>query len=655
MSVMEAETKTSILRLRIPMTTAWGAIAGLILAAAAARGQTPAPAPARSLGAPSPNATIFVDPDVRVSYDGDVAHMEAYGAASTTNPNILLAGGELIFPGRALVVTETRLYRSADAGATWTPIPLPNEVNGGWDNAFVSGEENTSYFVTSNIERGPTVYSTLDGGKTWSSTVLAAAKNWDRPHLGVDRTNGPRRGRLYVAGEAGDGVRIMTSSDHGQTFTAPVLACAKPPGWNAATSASPMVLGDGTLVVPCLPYPSYPERSTWSDSEVGLVTSGDGGSTFTPFRRMGIEHRSLTGPMYEARVRGDVLMSGNFMQGPSFAAAPPEGPFPDRIYAAWQDFGPASGSHLLLSWSADRGASWSAPARVDSSRPGPGDASGPRQGVPMIGVNRDGVVGIAWFDTRSASDGKGYDVYFTASRDGGRTLLPPVRVSSATSRPARGQNIVPAPSLSKPAANGEVLVTMDSPFSMRATGGDYSSLAVDAAGHFHPFWADARSGTWQLYTATVRVFGDSGMSALTADAAASSGGPCAQDSERLGFLFGEPAWDASASEVTVPVRLRNNSPKTIAVPIRVEVSPTMPKGQWTKVLAGAADLVPRILDPSRAALGESATFVYPASISSPLFPNGVTAPLEWRLRVSTPEFMELAIRTRITTTGCSAK
>src|SRR5580700_2470306 len=45
-------------------------------------------------------AQIFVDADVRVSHDGDAVHMETYISASATNPDLLLAGGEVIFPGR---------------------------------------------------------------------------------------------------------------------------------------------------------------------------------------------------------------------------------------------------------------------------------------------------------------------------------------------------------------------------------------------------------------------------------------------------------------------------------------------------------------------------------------------------------------------------
>jgi hypothetical protein len=280
---------------------------------------------------------VFVDPDVRVSHDGNIVHTEAYVSASATKPNLLLAGGELIFPDRRANATEAQIYRSGDAGARWSPVLLPDEVNGGWDNGIASGPDGIAYFVTSNSERGLTVYRTTDGGITWASTVLREANGWDRPHVAVDNTSSAFSGSFYVAGKAEDGVRVLRSSDGGKTFLPSVTACPHPQGWNAATSASPLVLGDGTLIVPCMPYPNDPERATWVDAEVGIVRSRDGGKTFSPYRKIFVAHRSSARQVYAARARGTVLLSGNFMLGPAFAVAPPTGLFADRIYAVWQD------------------------------------------------------------------------------------------------------------------------------------------------------------------------------------------------------------------------------------------------------------------------------------------------------------------------------
>ena len=48
---------------------------------------------------------------------------------------------------------------------------------------------------------------------------------------------------------------------------------------------------------------------------------------------------------------------------------------------------------------------------------------------------QDGIVGVTWYDTRDSKDGSQFHEYFTASLDGGKSFLPPVRVSSAPSTP----------------------------------------------------------------------------------------------------------------------------------------------------------------------------------------------------------------------------
>jgi hypothetical protein len=135
---------------------------------------------------------IFVDPDVRVSYDGDVVHMETYVSASATDPDLLIAGGEVMVPGRRLNASEARIYRSTDGGARWSPTLLPDEVNGGWD--IVSSLGANAYFITNNFDKGLTVYRTNDGGLTWNPTILSNAIGWDRPQAAVDVTESPYRG-----------------------------------------------------------------------------------------------------------------------------------------------------------------------------------------------------------------------------------------------------------------------------------------------------------------------------------------------------------------------------------------------------------------------------------------------------------------------------
>jgi hypothetical protein len=121
------------------------------------------------------------------------------------------------------------------------------------------------------------------------------------------------------------------------------------------------------------------------------------------------------------------------------------------------------------------------------------DASPGRPGPvhnPIIAVNRRGVVAISWYDARE--DPRSYrdsfrcqHVYFAASLDGGSTVLPDVKVSSA-------ENCPDTP------ANGEAGARWKA-------GGDYHGLAAAADGRFHLLWADSREGIYQLRTAHVEI------------------------------------------------------------------------------------------------------------------------------------------------------
>jgi hypothetical protein len=133
---------------------------------------------------------------------------------------------------------------------------------------------------------------------------------------------------------------------------------------------------------------------------------------------------------------------------------------------------------VLVQRSDDRGESWSQPLRLNHSETA-------HSFTPSITVNKDGVIGVSWYEIHDKSC---FDVYFTASLDSGKTFLPEVRVSSATSCPDTPQN--------------------KGAFDLGTTfgaGGDYSGLAATSDGIFHLVWSDARTGIYRLRTASVAV------------------------------------------------------------------------------------------------------------------------------------------------------
>ena len=187
--------------------------------------------------------------------------------------------------------------------------------------------------------------------------------------------------------------------------------------------------------------------------------------------------------------KGTVL--GNANAEPALAIDATGGRFADRLYVIWPDR--RSGhSRIMFSSSADRGRTWSAARAIDDVAP----TTLTDQFMPEIAVNKDGVVGVTWYDRRDHPDNLGWDVRFTASVDGGATFLPSVKVSEhGTSFPA-GTSREPRTGRAQIDAGRDSFTFM---------GGDTAGLAADASGVFHAVWVDNHTGVPQVWSATVSM------------------------------------------------------------------------------------------------------------------------------------------------------
>jgi hypothetical protein len=306
------------------------------------------------------------------------------------------------------------------------------------------------------------VWFSSDGGVTWSGVPQGLGRGHDGPRS----IAGPDGTVYVVSGEAW--------SDNGGAlrFTVPVLRARRgrpyvemmsrlvPSNLNL-NSAGLAILSDGSLVVS---YDDYQRNVNRFRSRAGAlegrrswaVISRDGGLTFSiPL--------FITESCYDRPV--------------SLAADPSTGPFRDRLYHA------CSGDDyqtILVNYSADRGEEWSASTPIKT----PTSQSGARR-EPQIAVNSQGTVAVAWMDRRDDSAGACYAPYIAASADGGETFGAPVRVARELS----------CPDLERTGFAGR----------RWPTGGDYFGLTAGADGRFHVLWADARSGTFELWTAAISV------------------------------------------------------------------------------------------------------------------------------------------------------
>jgi hypothetical protein len=408
-----------------------------------------------------------------------VPHVEPFLAAHPADPDLLF-GAAVTWPdagrgsggagGSGIEATTVAGFRSLDGGHAWARIPFAPCLVDPWVS-FGTGRD----VYLSCLARGGAVavFRSPDGGQTWHRPVRVTAVGGggaDHPILAVDRSEGPRRGAVYVtfaqllpaaAPRRGPrfGTAVAWSRDGGRSFSAPALL--RPDGLNQQPFDA-TVLADGTLVLLFMDYASFERplarRQAWAARSV------DGGRSFSiaalPFEPPG----GLT---------------------PMPLAADPAAAHGGRLYLAVAGLEPRdAGGALAVLRSDDGGASWWKSASVAAVAPGQ-LAAGRRTWTPAIAVNAAGIVGLAWYDTGRDPRGECFDVDFSASVDGGRTFLAPVRVT---------------PEVSCPPAGPDRAVAARWPF-----GGDYSGLAATADGRFRVFWSGSRSGVGQVWTAAVEV------------------------------------------------------------------------------------------------------------------------------------------------------
>jgi len=589
---------------------------------------------AAAAGGETPNPPIVVGPNILVSRDGDVAHCETMIAANPRSPkNLVGASIVMIRPDGS---AANKAYVSFDGGSSWADVAFPDELEkGGADPQVGFGITGSAFFVGLSPEIK--FYRSEDGGKSWSRALILG--DGDHECLVIDYTFGPFAGRVYLTAEADvPGSREMEdlqmqrrvvlfrSADDGRSFIGPIEVGR---GNNTGLAAENLlVLSDGALFIPMLEYPNYSidkEASIW---KAVYSISSDGGVTFSP-RRM-ITEIPFGGDKELRRIQ----RSGRVDQiGSPVFAADTRGKFRDRIYAAWTEL-ENDRFRLMLSWSGDRGGTWSKPKPVD-----PGAPMYASQFQPMIAVNPDGVLGIYFYDTDGFPSRDRFHISFTASLDGGETILPKVRVSSASSYPFGSGNLRPGPFVT--AERGLVTASFVSGMSRWPDGGDYIGMTADAEGAFHPFWTDARSGTYQLYTTAIRVHTSVPTPAPALERVV------ATLSDRVTLVFDPIQYDRETREVLLPVRLKNVSKETLYPPFKVEVKEL---AHPYSIKSHEETDTPAILNASNGQTGIGATFDYSKALHDleALEPETVTDAIVWRLKAASPVKTSFHIGTEIT-------
>ncbi len=506
---------------------------------------------------------IVVGPNIQVSKElGSLAHGEILLAADAKDPSRLL--------GCSMVFSEEKntnsivAYASFDGGKTWSPtlkIFPEEDVCCNTDPAVTYGPDGTAYLIFF----GPTkdrkkydlyVYRSKDGGKTWLPPTKIPVI--DRPYVVVDDTGGKFHGNIYIHGisglltyERGFGAyasfKLFRSVDGGSTFEP--LTQLVPVGDHYPIGGAPgVVLSDGTLVCSFFEYQSRRREDYLESPEekpgkpnawLKVITSANAGETFS-----------------NATVVSDLAMGRSWKSNvvPYLAVDRSRGPFSDRLYIVYEDA--RSGRvEIMFAYSSDKGRSWSKPMALNDDRPPVDPAKGPNHFMPVMAVNRDGVVGVAWYDRRESVNDWDYTVRFRGSLDGGETFLPSVKVSEASFTHGGKDE-----KWAVTAWGGDFWIHW-----MGVKPGDTAGMAADASGAFHPFWIDNRTGIAQIWTAPVTVKGT-----VIRNGAIDLAGLDVV-SEKVNFKYTNIKYDRAANTLTVDAQLENVSNETMVGPIKVRV------------------------------------------------------------------------------------
>jgi hypothetical protein len=568
---------------------------------------------------------ILTGPEIRVSGENVGVYDEMMIAAHLTDKTSLVAASSYTSGGG----TTARVASSHDGGHTWSWFDPPNS---GTDEVITFLPSGSAVFLTftkplsyaplpapwspmpydrcGNAPCGVVMYRSDDGGSNWS-LVQSGIRIGDHPVIAVDRTNGARRGTIYVI----DPDKITRLSEYGK-----VVADSSPIHGSFNQNGSLAVLSDGSLL-------AAKKGGLGRESDtVVTVTSSDGGRTWSEPRRVGLvlslQRSPKPNPLPFLYTAGYPTLS---LGSPVFVAdVSEESRFKDRVYCAWVEI-LATGSHIWITASGDRGQTWSKPIRITAIDSG-------FQFQPTLATNRAGVLGIMFYDTRGfAAEQKRFNAYFAASIDGGMTFLPSQRITSAPSTMVTAAHQRPALRVVMSGGTvrfprpGSFTVSFWSSYEKYPTGGDYLGLTADDAGVFHPLWADSRNGSYDVYTSRVTVAAEPAIDINRLNMVAVS--------DRLTLSIDPTTFDSTKSMAAIPIRLRNMSRDTIFGPISVRI-------KSAKLMEGDSSNV-EVLNAGNGVRRGGAVFTYAEALGDLLAlpPGGVSSAMIWLIKVPPPGYV----------------
>lgn len=435
-----------------------------------------------------------------IAETGRTPQLETWLAVDHMDPQRMLA--------TAIEVGEdgSALYLSSNGGTSWSRVPDPDGVDRfpGIDPVVVFGRGGTAWFmsITGRRDRGrldPSrnlhLWRSDDSGQQWERLPDVPGGIYDRPWLAIGHDGdlfaaGKIPGRVFGAGDR-DLLAVARSDDGGRSFRAPRLMMPPPATESVHAPTGLLVTRDGRIVMPFVSYrPPEGELPRVLEGFLRAAVSSPGeGFEAIPVAPFRVYTRAHVVPLRSMMGLGAGGVAQHMGRDGSGAT----------LHVVWNTLVDDS-YRVLTASSLDGGDSWTEPVPV-APHSGAGD-----QNNPAIAVNPDGIVGVVWNDFRDDPDNACYELYFSASRDGGKTFGPPLRVSDGSTCPAAPlEPNDPRTDRSGWLANGKI--DRNSPAFRWLNGGDTQGLAALPDGSFVVVWPRATDGVPRLWFSRVEAAG----------------------------------------------------------------------------------------------------------------------------------------------------
>jgi hypothetical protein len=380
-------------------------------------------------------ASVYAQfPNVRVSsntYD----QSETAIAVSSLNGNYLLGTWNDF---RSNVFSQAGYAFSVNGGYTWNGglMPTHDGYSYGFDpscafdrygNAFYCY---CAYISSSNQPVYVSRTTTFQPPFSWNHKKVSLVNNLqDKPYMTVDNTGGSRDGRIYVTWtdfSLGSAINFAYSSDHGGSFSTPVILQSLTNSPGSGAYFNPSISGSGSVTYPFVQFsmpavgPNGELYVVWAE-----VNSGYNGSTMKIAKSTdgGVNFGSTTNVTTFTYQRTSIgaLDIANL---PSIAVSSTNG----YVYIAYMDQVSSSNPEMRIKWarSINGGTSWSTPATIANHGFG-------WHFFPAVTVDGNGRISVGFMHSPNATT---VDTWFTASTDDGVTFNTNERVSDVSSNPS---------------------------------------------------------------------------------------------------------------------------------------------------------------------------------------------------------------------------